>query len=64
MKGIAHLMIVLGTLSLVASSFVSDATSMVFGLGFGIVGLLGGTYILSEIARINKEIGIFKRYHC
>jgi hypothetical protein len=63
MKGLAYLMIVLGTLSLVATVSVTDATQMVFGLGLGSVGLLVGLYVLYVEVQDKRRIDRFNKEH-
>jgi hypothetical protein len=63
MKGLAYLMIVLGTLSLVATVSVTDATRMVFGLGLGSVGLLVGLYVLYVEVQDKRRIDRFNKEH-
>lgn len=63
MKGLAYVMIMLGTLSLVATVSVTDATQMVFGLGLGSVGLLVGLYVLYVEVQDKRRIDRFNKEH-
>lgn len=63
MKGLAYLMIVLGTLSFVVSVSVTDATQIVFGVGLGSIGLLVGLYVLYSEAQDRRRINKFNREH-
>lgn len=63
MKGLAYLMIVLGTLSFVVSVSVTDATQIVFGVGLGSIGLLVGLYVLYAEAQDRRRINKFNREH-
>ena len=56
-------MIMLGTLSLVATVSVTGATQMVFGLGLGSVGLLVGLYVLYVEVQDKRRIDRFNKEH-
>lgn len=56
-------MIMLGTLSLVASASVTDTTQILFGVGLGSIGLIVGLTVLCAEAVDKRRVDRFNKEH-